>query len=68
MSTAMLDELDAPAVFRRGTLQHFDHRREGCPPLHCGWGRCHQCSCQQFGGTGSNCTNCGHAYADHWNS
>ena len=31
-----------------------------------GWGRCSQCTCQNYVGNQEQCGNCGHRYADHW--
>lgn len=31
-----------------------------------GYGACSRCACQGYEGNGPVCTNCGHAYDDHW--
>jgi hypothetical protein len=35
-------------------------------PLRAGYGRCSQCACQAYQGTGQICANCGHNYSTHW--
>ena len=68
MSTATLDKLESPAVFKLGVLEHSDQNHEANQPLRCGYGKCGKCNCQHFEGNEDTCANsgCGHAFYDHF--
>lgn len=49
----------AAGSFSTQARDNHDHARAG-------YGKCYKCYCKAFEGSYRQCSNCGHAYSDHY--